>query len=314
MRVLLLTAICFFVSGSIGAQDEDSFRDPFLDLEENSEESWEEPEVVDVEEGDAEPSEMDAGDDFGESDDSLPEPEFESEESGPWSEPVEGEAPSAAPMIPSPPPSDAPRIPQPTRIEDLYPEEAPAAPQINPGLKLPEAERPRGPVSEDIFRSRQIGTRPELSKWHFYAGGGVAPGLVDRPGQIHFELATGYQMSEGFEWTGLLHYRTREDRVLSLIVLPSWRWRIYEKTSLRIDLLAGAGLGWSFRGIQGNDFQFGHFPVRTRAAALFYAAQGFAIVTSLDTESFLMEYEVGEGTRFLFQSQALFGAGVRFEF
>ncbi|TVQ79511.1 MAG: hypothetical protein EA369_04625 [Bradymonadales bacterium] len=275
----------------LGAQDRDPFEE--LDQWEEPEYEWDEPEVVDQGEP-WRPSE--------------PSPEFESDFED---EAFEEEFPAEEAAPP------APRPPQPGRVDDFLPEDTDSrpSPSLDPGLRFPERERLRGPVSEDFLRREE--PTAEISPaetWHIGFRTGVAPGLKDRKGQAYLEIDGGYRFNRNFELSGILHYRTIEDRVLTVLVLPSYRFILWRGRNLGLDLRLGLGTGWSLRGIQGNDFQFGHFPIRTHIGLIFYTPQGFAVMAALDTESFLWETETGGDSGSKFQSQGLLGVGLRFEF
>lgn len=317
--------IFFAMQSSLFAQPAE-FEDPFADFEEeelpadelpleepaSDDSGWEEPEVIDLEEEtgfEETPEAEDFSDPFSDEEEAFEESPFNEEEPQILS-------PSAEPA-PAPPASPSPStsFPTPPRVDDFYPEEAPPSPTLDRGIRFPEPEPTRGPVTEDIFRSKENAFDRKARPWHISGSIGVAPGIVDRPpGQVNFELGGGYLLWEKWELAGLMSYRVREDRVLSIIVLPAYQANLWTRPNFRVDWRAGAGLGWALRGVQGNDFQFGYLPIRTHASLLLYPAQSFSILLGLDTESFVFETQTGGGTSFLFASQAIFSTGLRFEF
>lgn len=226
-----------------------------------------------------------------------------------------------------------PKVQQPQPAIDPTPEpeatpepQAPVAVPDQPNQKprrnfrLPEVEGTEGPVSQEFRRKEFTERGTPVGTWGYNFDIGGAINTNRRPTQVAFELEGFYRIWESFEVHGLLNFRFVDDRILGILVMPTWNFKLTERSETRIDLQVGLGMGWVLRGIQGIDYQFGYFPLRPSISSIFYAYEDFAIIASLEPEIFLYRVDTaGRATNELGASQGppsqlQITAGLRFEY
>jgi len=274
--VLIAIIFCSLsVSGNVFAQEEfktnsgESFKDPFADPDAPSEVPSNPP--------------------------APPAPESESQPlPGPDEFPGEPAAtPAPAPVERLPPPPPLP--PAPTQMPVPEPVVAPSPKPTLPSpsdFDFPEMKEPKGPRTEDIDPVRALKEGTKVGTWNLGFDLGAGTNFNRRPNQFHFELEGGYRLYENFDLNGIIEMRFMKDRILGFYVIPNYSWRmtpLYK--TYRIDLRAGLGTGWVFRGYKGSTYQTGYFPIRTSGAAIFYPGPRWAFVVSLDLEVFLVRVD-----------------------
>jgi hypothetical protein len=207
-------------------------------------------------------------------------------------------------------------------------EEAPPAIDGEPGLprpkraiEFPEIDEPSGPRTQDLDPIKDLEAGTTIGKWNLGLDLGGALNMNRRPSQLFFEIEGGYRLWEKIDINALLSYRLKTDKVLGLLVMPYYNWRLTKPLkTYRVDLRAGVGTGWLFRSFRGNTFQVGHLPIRTSVAGIFYPSSRWALVLSLDYEVWLFRVDSDGASKNEFSNsngvpmQFIPTAGVRFEF
>lgn len=225
-------------------------------------------------------------------------------------------APSAAP-VPTPPMApSAPITPQ------APPVAPPVAPPIQgPDFDFPDIEEPRGARTENLESVRLLRRGTPVGSWIFSPEFGAGIEVNERPNQLHFELEGGYRLFENFDLNGVLSYRFFDDRVLSLLVMPSYAFRLTnQRQDYRIDLRTALGIGWALQGVRGSDFQIGNFPVKASVAGLFYITPKLAFSLSTDLEAWLFSVDTDGKSQNLLSAkggvptQFIPSIGLRWEF
>jgi len=206
--------------------------------------------------------------------------------------------PPSAPQ-PAPAPQEIPINPAAQATPDPA-ERLPPAPLITPPPNLPspsdfnfpDAKEPRGARSQDLDPVRGLKAGTKIGTWNLGFDLGAGMNFNRRPSQIHFEVEGGFRLYENFDLNGIIEARYMKDRILGFYVMPNYSWRMSAPhKTYRVDLRAGLGTGWVFRGFKGNSYQNGYFPVRTSVAGIFYPSPRWAFVVSLDAEVFLFRVD-----------------------
>jgi len=260
----------------------------------------------------------------------------------PFAEPETPANPAKKPAITSPTESATPTTEQPP-AEEQNPTENPVSPapsaqpsQVTPSVnenskapsvtnksdqfQFPKSGNVRGPVSQEFQAEENFSKGTPVGTWNFELDGGAGFNLNRRPNQLDFEAQGGYRLFDKIELNAILYWRFITERMLGLLVEPSWTYQMTGWQKTRMDLRLGLGTGWVLLGRHGQDFQLGYFPVRIGASVLFYALKSFSIVLSANTEMYLFQIDSDHHFTNLAASskgiptQIMTTAGLRWEF
>ena len=217
---------------------------------------------------------------------------------GPQDFPSEGPPNSeAAPVPPEPPVERLPAPPPLPAAPITAPAPKPALPSPS-DFNFPDVKEPKGPRTQDIDPIRELKVGTKIGTWNLGFDLGAGTNFNRRPNQFHFEVEGGYRLYENIDFNGIIETRFMKDRILGFYFMPNYSWRISAPyKNYRVDLRAGLGTGWVFRGFKGNSYQTGYLPIRTSFAGVFYPSAGWAFVVSLDVEVFLLRVDSDGKTR-----------------
>lgn len=195
---------------------------------------------------------------------------------------------SLEPEAPTPVPTPAPQV-QPRDVQ------SPDIKEIESDRDFIERNRPRtrGPKSSKFDRAEKFTNVAPTGTWNMAFEVGPAFNINRRPSQVAFQIEGGYRIWKTLDLNGLMYFRARDDRVLGFQFLPTWTFPKLFGSIERFDVRAGMGMGWSFRGIRGSDFQIGYFSMRATAGLYYYLLRNLSLNFSLDIDSFLYRVDTG---------------------